>query len=116
MRVALVLILISAGVGAEEVRCPQTIDGPKSMALMAGAIRVGPAEDRVELAGGELTKTGSGYEIVYRFPGHEEKWLMCAYGKGGDVQRFQPVNERATECTLRVRESKRVVSARMNCR
>lgn len=116
MRAAFALLLCSAVAGAQELTCPETAGGPKTAALMAGAVRVGPAADRVELAGGEMKKTGSGYEIAYRFPGHEEKWLMCAYGKDGDIQRFQAANARATACNLRVRESKRGVAVRMSCR
>jgi hypothetical protein len=92
------------------------IDSPQKAALMAGAIRVGPAGDRVELAGGDIRESKGGYEIVYHFPGRETKWLMCAYGKGGEIQRFERMSERATECKLQVRESKRDVSAKMTCK
>jgi len=116
MRGALALLLICTTAWAQELRCPQTVDGPKTAALVAGAVRVGPAEDRVELAGGDMRQTRNGYEIVYHFPGHEEKWLMCAYGNDGEIQRFLPMSGAATECKLRVRESKRAVSARMTCK
>ena len=116
MRAALALVLVCTSAGAREPSCPRILDGPGTPALMAGAIRLGPAEDRVELAGGDLAKTRNGYEIVYQFPGHEPKWLMCAYGKDGKIQRFQALSERATKCTLRVRESAPAVTVQVTCK
>lgn len=115
MKLALVLLLASAAANAQEARCPQLIESPQKAMLMAGAIRVGPAEDRVELAGGDTKEFKGGYDVIYRFLGHEIKWLMCAYGRDGEIQRFQRMDERATKCKLQVRESKREVSARMSC-
>lgn len=106
------LLALGAAAQAQTVECPKRHAGA---ALQSGAIRVGPAEDRAELAGGDETKKKGGYEIRYRFPGHEPKWLMCAYGKDGEVQRFEPMGEHTTACTIRVREGGKV-SVRMECR
>lgn len=86
-------------------------------ALMSGAIRVGPPGDRIELAGGTVDKVKDGYDIVYRFPGNETKWLMCAYGKDGALQSFERMHERTTECRLQVRdEMKPGAKVRMACK
>ena len=105
------LLALGAAAQAQTVECPKQHAGA---ALQSGAIRVGPAEDRTELAGGDETETKGGYEIRYRFPGHEPKWLMCAYGKDGGIQRFEKMAERTTACTIKVRET-RSVSVRMDC-
>lgn len=114
MKRQLLILLLALGPAAhaQQVECPQRQDG---VALTSGAIRVGPAGARLELAGGDLRKLRGGYEIRYHFPGNEPKWLMCAYGKDGAAQHFEPMGERATECTLQVREGGKVV-VRMSCR
>jgi hypothetical protein len=111
-RLLFALLTVGAAAQAQEIECPKQHAGA---ALTSGAIRVGPAEDRIELAGGDLRKMRGGYEIRYRFPGNEPKWLMCAYGKDGTAQRFEPMSVRATECTLRVHERGQV-TVKMACR
>jgi hypothetical protein len=113
MRLAFALIMACGSATAEEASCPQAAGGAP---LMAAAIRVGPASDRVELAGGDARDTAGGYEIAYRFPGHEIKWLACFYGKDGTVEKFQRLSERSTECRLKVVESRRRVAAGMTCK
>jgi hypothetical protein len=111
MRALLLACLVAPAAVAQTVECPQS---HQSQRLTSAAIRAG-AEHQAELAGGDETKTRGGYEILYRFPGHEAKWLACYYGSKGDVEQYKRMDERTTECRLQVRESRAAVTAKMTC-
>lgn len=109
---ALLLALLVAPAAAQVIECPKS---HQSLPLASAAIREG-ADHQVELAGGDETKTRDGYDILYRFPGREVKWLACYYGRNGEAERYERMSERAKECRLQVRESKASVTAKMTCK
>jgi hypothetical protein len=112
MKALLLLCLITQAAVAQVAECPRE---HQSLRLTSAAIREG-ADHQIELAGGDETKIRGGYDILYRFPGREAKWLACYYGGRGEAERYERMNERTKECRLQVRESKSVVVAKTTCK
>lgn len=111
MKALLLACLVAPAAAAQVAECPQS---HQSQRLTSAAIREG-AEHQIELAGGDETKTRGGFDVLYRFPGREVKWLACYYGSTGAVDRYERMDEGAKECRLQVRKSRAVVTAKLTC-
>lgn len=112
MRALLLALVLAPAAHAQVIECPRS---HQALPLTAAAIREG-ADHEIELAGGDETKARGGYDILYRFPGREVKWLACFYGSKGKGERYERMDERAKECRLQVRESKAATTAKMTCK
>ncbi|HWJ95455.1 MAG TPA: STY0301 family protein [Telluria sp.] len=55
------------------------------------------------------SKIKDGYQRRYAFAPNEQKWLVCGYGKNGEVQWWERLDPKATSCVLQVKGKERAV-------
>lgn len=131
MRCALLLCLWIGVAQAQTVECPRAYpwedtrlhevpyrhNGLGVVAkgrLNGGAMFGGEGRDLEQI--GMPSKVKGGKNISYMFPADEMKWLLCTYGAGGDIQWWEQVSSRATECTVEERGKGREMTVRAVCR
>lgn len=122
MRALLFACLLAPAVHAQVIECPKFYpwqDTPlaevpyqhKGKGIVAKAKLSGAAMYTGEMGGqGELQGDGrkvkDGWDVDYGF-GPEPKWLVCTYGKSGDVTWWEQIDSKVTRCSLKVREGGR---------
>jgi hypothetical protein len=122
MRALLFACLIVSTAHAQTVECPKFYPsqdtslaevpyqhkgkGIVSKAKLSGAsMYIGELGGPGELRGDDRQVKG-GWDVNYGF-GREPKWLVCSYGRNGDVMWWEPIDSKATHCTLKIREGGR---------
>lgn len=59
-------------------------------------------EPRAELRGDSRQLSKQVTETTYRGLGDQEKWLICSYGRGGELEQAHPLVRAADQCVVRV--------------
>lgn len=122
MRALLFACLIAPVAHAQTIECPKFYpwqDTPltevpyqhKGKGVVAKAALSGAGMYTGELGGrGELQGDGKkvkgGWDTEFGF-GTEPRWLVCRYGKSGDIAWWEQIDSKATRCTLRQRDASR---------
>jgi hypothetical protein len=132
MRALLIACFITPTVWAQTVECPKFYPsedtslaevpyqhkgkGIVAKGKLTGAgMYIGEPGGQGELRGDDRQVKG-GWDINYGF-GTEPKWLVCSYGRNGDVTWWEQIDSKATRCTLKIREGGRdPVDAKLTCK
>jgi hypothetical protein len=130
--IAIVLALFYAPIQAQTISCPPTYP-PKDIVIpdqaphgfgggmvMADAKLSGAGMFLNDPRKGELIgdyrKTKTGWEISYKFEPKEVKWLVCYYGKSGEVRRFETMDSTTKDCLVTAINKKDQVSIAATCK
>jgi hypothetical protein len=55
-----------------------------------------------------------GYDVEFGFMPGEQKWVVCSYGKAGEINWWERLDPKATRCVLQVRGTGQL-SASVDC-
>ncbi|WP_371865161.1 STY0301 family protein [Duganella aquatilis] len=121
--VATVLLLVGAtALTAQVPQCPADLSAgsikvqpspgwtgvPSTRLLLSGAgVVIGrpDVEPRAELRGGARQLSKRVTETTYSGLSEQEKWLICTYGRGGELEQARPLPPEADQCVVRVTRS-----------
>lgn len=122
MRGLLLACLVAPSVQAQVIECPKFYpwqdtqlaevphqhkgQGFVAKAKLSGAgMYIGEVNGQGELMG-DGKKVKGGWDTEYAF-GPGPKWLVCSYGRSGDIRWWEQIDSKATRCTLKLREGGR---------
>ena len=130
MKALMLTFLIVPAVHAQVIECPKVYPGQDTplaevpyrhtgkgvvtRAQLSGAsMYVGDWNGRGELVG-DSSKVRGGRDTRYGFEPGDVKWLVCTYGRGGEVQWWEQIAPGVTNCTLQLR-GRSPMSAWLQC-
>jgi hypothetical protein len=117
------LLASAAALAAEAPQCPAELGASSikvqpapgwtgvvsTRLLLSGAgVVIGrpDVEPRAELRGGPRQLSKYVTETTYAGLGAQEKWLICSYGRGGELEQAHPLPIVVDRCVVRVTRSR----------
>jgi hypothetical protein len=123
MSVSIFLLVSLSAVAAVEVpQCPGELSAaavkvspaqgwtglvPTRVLLSGAGVVVGPPDvaPRAELRGGARQISKRVIETTYAGLASQEKWLICSYGRGGELEQAHRLPSAAERCVIRVSQN-----------